>query len=201
MAKPNNSYLLVGLGNPGPTYFNTYHNLGFIFLDFFAEKSGFCFRPGRGRYYIAEKNGITLLKPTTFMNLSGEAIIEFFERETFIQPENIIVVHDDLDMPKFSVKLKFGGSSGGHRGIESVIYHLETEDFWRLKIGISKPYNTSPKDYVLSKIPQNEIERYFLLFEDMSNILQNIGIKEIRSLQQDINTLRKKYVVIEEKEE
>ncbi len=191
----------MGLGNPGPTYFNTYHNLGFLFLDFFAQKFNFNFIPGKGRYYIAKKNRIILLKPTTFMNLSGEALIEFFERELYIESENIIVVHDDLDMPKFSVKLKFSGSSGGHRGIESIIYHLETEDFWRLKIGIGKPDNTPPRDYVLSEIPQDELKRYYLLFEDMSNILQNIGIKDMKNLQGDINALRKKYAVIEKEEE
>ena len=190
----------MGLGNPGPTYSFTYHNLGYIFLDFFSEKLHIKFSPGRGPYYIANKKGLFLLKPTTYMNLSGVAIVEFLTRENNIEPENIIVIHDDLDMPKFSVKLKFGGSSGGHRGIESIIYHLKTENFWRLKLGISKPHNISPREYVLSKIPQNEIKRYALLFEDMSNILQNIGIKDIETLQQGINTLRKKYVVSEEKE-
>lgn len=200
MEKTNNPYLLVGLGNPSPTYFNTYHNLGFTFLDYCAKKNGIKLIPGKGRYYTGKKNQLLLLKPLTYMNLSGEALIDFFEREMVIQNENIIVVHDDLDMPKFSVKLKFDGSSGGHKGIESIIYHIKTENFWRLKLGISKPQNYSPKNYVLSRIPEEEMVRYFKLFEDMCAILQNIGIKDIKIIQQEINALRKKYVVFKKEE-
>ena len=130
------------------------------------------------------------------MNLSGEGVLDFLEKEAYIMPEHIIVIHDDMDMPKYSVKLKLGGSSGGHKGIESIIYHLETEEFWRLKIGISKPSDMPPKDYVLSVIPEVEQKRYLLLFEDMSYILQNIGVKDIQIIQQEINTIRKKYVVL-----
>lgn len=196
MVKPNNSYLIVGLGNPHPTYFYTYHNIGFLFIDFFAKRLNLKFNPGKGRYYYAKDEIIYLLKPTTYMNLSGEGILEFLDRETKILSENIIVVHDDLDMPKFSVKMKFGGSSGGHKGIESIIYNLETENFWRIKIGISKPNNIPPKEYVLSIIPHEELNRFSQLFEDMSLILQNIGMKDIKLIQQEINAIRKKYVVI-----
>ena len=184
----------MGLGNPGPAYSHTFHNLGFLFLDFHTRRLGVNFSPGKGKFYIASYNEIYFLKPTTFMNLSGIAIKEFYEKYFEFPYKNLIVVHDDLDMPKFSVKMKFGGSSGGHRGIESIIYNIESEEFWRLKIGIGKPQNMSPRDYVLSHIPEDELKVYLQLFEDMSNILQNIEVKDFHIIQGEINALRKKYV-------
>ncbi len=189
----------MGLGNPGPTYSLTFHNLGFLFLDYHTKKLGLKFKPGKGHFYIATTTNIYFLKPTTFMNLSGIAVKEFYEKYTHISFENLLVIHDDLDLPKFSVKMKFGGSSGGHRGVESIIYALENEDFWRIKIGIGRPKGIEPKEYVLSSIPENELKIYLQLFEDMSEILQNIQVKDLYRIQSEINSLRKKYV--EEKKE
>ncbi len=200
MAKNQNNFLFVGLGNPGPTYSLTYHNLGFIFIDLFTRKLNVSFAPGKGQFYIAHKKNLYFIKPTTYMNLSGIAIEEFFERYIEIPEDNIIVVHDDLDLPKFSVKMRFGGSSAGHKGIESIIYSLESEDFWRIKIGIGRVRNIPPKEYVLSRIDDDSLSVYLQLFEDMSNILQNIEVKNIDDLQGEINALRKKYVESEKEE-
>ena len=155
--------LVIGLGNPGEEYKNNRHNVGFIMLDKIAQNLSVNFDNNKKKslYGRAKKNGIEyiLLKPLTFMNLSGESasyITKFFN----INTEDIIVIYDDMDIPFGSFKIKKGGSSGGHNGIKSLIAHLKSDDFTRIRIGIGRPSGGKQvNDYVLSSFSKSEREK------------------------------------------
>ncbi len=141
--------LVVGLGNPGTKYTNTKHNFGFWVLNKFAEKSSLKFKAGKGDYLYAKDGDLILAKPTTYMNNSGVAVGEIC-RYFNLSPENVIVVYDDIDLPLGTIRLRPSGGTGGHRGIESMIYHLKSEDFNRLRLGIATDEHMRPSEkYVL----------------------------------------------------
>ncbi len=134
--------LIVGLGNPGEKYSDTRHNVGFLVVDALAEHWGMRLWSEKWQsLFCREKRwgiNLILLKPQTFMNRSGQSVaplVTFYK----IPPSNIIVVHDDLDMPPGRLKLVKGGGAGGHNGIRSLVQSLGTSDFYRLKIGIGRP--------------------------------------------------------------
>jgi len=143
--------LVVGLGNPGKRYENTKHTVGFLALDNLANKWG-CTWKTKNKGAIAERAGmnkIVLLKPQTFMNLSGEAVREVCDFYK-IALEDILVVYDDLDLPPGSLKARQSGSAGGHNGIKSIIQHLGSQEFARVKVGIGKaPQERGGADWVL----------------------------------------------------
>ncbi|MCD6293073.1 MAG: aminoacyl-tRNA hydrolase [Deltaproteobacteria bacterium] len=162
------SFLVVGLGNPGPEYSETRHNIGFKSLDFLRKKivppSFFKYEDEyQAEILVGKLEGfsVCLVKPQTFMNLSGKAVRSILTDFTVV-PQKIIVVHDDLDLPLGRMKLKCGGGSGGHNGIKSLIEELGSTDFLRLRIGVSG-VSRSPNtiDYVLS--PFAEIEKEVVL--------------------------------------
>ena len=145
--------LIVGLGNPGKKYEHTRHNMGFDTIDLFSElakididKEAFKGLVGRGKVFDED---IYLLKPQTYMNLSGESvreIVSYFK----IPTQDIIVIYDDLDLEPGKIRLRLSGSSGGHKGIQNIIENLGTEEIKRIRIGIGKPtFDTI--DYVLGK--------------------------------------------------
>ena len=154
--------LIIGLGNPGKEYENTRHNVGFMALDKIAEANHASFNMNKmnGNYTIFEHNNqkILLLKPLTYMNLSGEAVIQFINYYK-INIEDILVISDDLDTELGKIKLKYKGSSGGHNGLKNIELHLKTKEYKRLKIGISKNKNFDMKDYVLGKFAKEEKEK------------------------------------------
>ena len=155
--------LVVGLGNPGPKYEGTRHNAGFWFADRLARRLGVDFRPVR-RFALdacetgTEAGRVRLVKPTTYMNRSGQAvgaIAEYFR----IAPAAILVVHDDLDLPPGTVRLKEGGGHGGHNGLRDIVAHLGTRDFARVRLGIGRPTpGRDAIDYVLER-PRAEERR------------------------------------------
>ncbi|MDR1686291.1 MAG: aminoacyl-tRNA hydrolase [Desulfovibrio sp.] len=162
--------LIVGLGNPGAEYSRTRHNLGFMVLERLLldrEKAGVLQKlSGRKNLFalwktrFAEAGGTDryrlLCEPLTYMNASGEAVraVSSYYR---IAPEHILVVHDELDLPPGRMKIKKGGGSAGHKGVESIVQCLGTPDFFRLRIGIGKtPYNTL--SFVLGRFSENEAE-------------------------------------------
>ena len=153
--------LIVGLGNIGKEYENTRHNVGFMVVDELAKKWGVTFSQNKFKadYAVAYHQGekYMLVKPTTYMNLSGEAIGAFYDYFD-LDIEDILIIYDDLDTKTASFKLKQKGSSGGHNGIKSIIQHLGTDKFYRLKIGIDRP--TPPMtvvNYVLGKFSHDEM--------------------------------------------
>ncbi|ADU96271.1 aminoacyl-tRNA hydrolase [Thermovibrio ammonificans] len=146
--------LVVGLGNPGREYEKTRHNVGWMVLDRLADKLGVSLNREKfkGLYgeYRGENGKVILLKPLTYMNRSGESVSQFL-RYFKIAPEEMVVVYDDLDLPLGKLRLKPKGSSGGHRGVESIIRELGTSNFPRLKVGIGRPARKEEVvDYVLS---------------------------------------------------
>jgi PTH1 family peptidyl-tRNA hydrolase len=154
--------IVAGLGNPGPEHLTTRHNAGFWLVDTLARRHGGEFRDYRkysgetARITISGKE-IILLKPTTYMNRSGLSIrqlSDFFK----IAPAEILVAHDELDLPVGGVRLKFGGGHGGHNGLRDTMAHIG-EGFWRLRLGIGHPGNKSEViDYVLTRAPPRDEE-------------------------------------------
>ncbi len=152
--------IVVCLGNPGPEHQVTRHNAGFWFVDLLARRFGGKFRDYRkysgetARIMIGDQE-LILLKPTTYMNRSGLSIrqlSEFFK----IPAEEILVAHDELDLPVGSLRLKFGGGHGGHNGLRDTIAHIG-DRFWRLRIGVGHPGNKADViDYVLTRAPRPE---------------------------------------------
>ena len=152
--------LIVGLGNPGPKYENTRHNIGFLVLDEVAsqhrvqlatKKFSGIYGQGAG----PKSTPLTLLKPQTFMNLSGQSVqpcAHFFK----IPVKKIIVIHDELDLPFGMVKLKEGGGHAGHNGLKSLINRLGSKDFIRIRVGIGRPQRQAVSDYVLSVFSRDE---------------------------------------------
>jgi PTH1 family peptidyl-tRNA hydrolase len=135
--------LIVGLGNPGREYEATRHNAGFWWVDELARTQGANFKTDNKFHGLVARATVHghethLLKPQTFMNVSGRAVVAlalFYK----ILPDQILVVHDELDLPPGSAKLKLGGGHGGHNGLKDIIAHLGTKEFWRLRIGIGHP--------------------------------------------------------------
>lgn len=153
--------LVVGLGNPGTEYEQTRHNVGFRVVDKLADTLGWKWNEHRARAILssgtigAEK--VILAKPITFMNLSGEAVGELV-RWYKLQPEDVLVVYDELDLPVGKLRLRGDGSAGGHNGLDNIIRHLHTNRVPRLRVGIGRPSNThiDTVRYVLGIPPQDE---------------------------------------------
>lgn len=157
-------YLVVGLGNPGPKYAKTRHNAGFQALDVILEKNGLSLSKKKFRSEIADATiagkRCLFMKPQTFMNLSGEAVGEA-ARYYKIPPEKVIVLFDDISLPPGKLRIRRKGSAGGHNGMKSIIEHLDSENFPRVKLGVgAKPrpdYNLA--DWVLSVFSPQEAEQ------------------------------------------
>ncbi len=158
--RPARIRVIVGLGNKGEKYDRTRHNLGFEVVNLLKGESEFA--PGMGSYDICEASisslKIALLKPTTYMNRSGKAVKSFAESGS-LSPEEILVVADDYNLPLGRIRLRQGGSDGGHKGLASVIYHLGTEEFPRIRLGVGPvPEGIAAEDFVLERFAANEIE-------------------------------------------
>ncbi|RJP72679.1 MAG: aminoacyl-tRNA hydrolase [Ignavibacteriales bacterium] len=152
---------IIGLGNPGKKYEFTRHNVGFLLLDYIAAQNKLTFK-SENDYLIAkgelDNSPFLFIKPTTYMNLSGEAVV--YVKEKFnIDLDNLLIVHDDLDLSLGKIKIKLSGSDGGHNGIASIIYHLYSNKFPRLRIGIGRDFSDKNIiDYVLGEFSSNEDE-------------------------------------------
>jgi peptidyl-tRNA hydrolase, PTH1 family len=153
--------LIVGLGNPGPEYEGTRHNAGFWWVDAAARQLGGQLAPDRAYHGLVARvnrpdGPVWLLQPMTFMNLSGKAVAplaRFFK----ITPDQILVVHDELDLPPGQMKIKQGGGTGGHNGLKDIQAQLGTGDYWRLRLGIGHPgVRAEVVNYVLRKPPADE---------------------------------------------
>ena len=153
--------LIVGLGNPGKEYENTRHNAGFRFIDAFAPSKNLTFNKSKfgGLYTEFNYNGekIILLKPQKYINLSGEVIYNFMNFYK-IPVENLLVIADDLDIPAGSIKIKMKGSAGGHNGLNNIEQNLQTNNYKRIKIGISNDKNKDKIDYVIGKVSKEDLE-------------------------------------------
>jgi peptidyl-tRNA hydrolase, PTH1 family len=161
--------MIVGLGNPGPEHLLTRHNAGFWFVDALAARLGGRFRSHtkfQGEICRAQfgSREITLLKPTTYMNRSGLAIRSLADYLK-VEPAEILVAHDELDLPVGDVRFKLGGGPGGHNGVRDTITHLGP-DFWRLRLGVGHPGERSEViDYVLRRAPKEEEDKILAAVE------------------------------------
>lgn len=152
-------WLIVGLGNPGKKYEKTRHNIGFLVVDALADNCGIEFKE-KEHYRIASgsmgNDKVILLEPLTFMNRSGSAVRHIRDKK-MLEHDHIIVVHDDLDLEPGKIKIRRKGSSGGHKGIESIIQFLGSNEFIRVKIGIGRDISMLTEEYVLSKFRKDEL--------------------------------------------
>ncbi len=161
--------LIVGLGNPGPRYEKTRHNIGFEVIDELASRNGVKLSDAKfsGLFANINKNGekAILLKPLTYMNLSGESIRPLADYYK-IPVENVLVIYDDLDLPVGKIRLRQKGSAGGHNGMKSTIQHLGTSEFNRIRIGINRPpEGIKVPDYVLGRFSSDE-------WDEMQSVIQ-----------------------------
>ena len=172
------TWLVVGLGNPGPTYADHRHNAGYRVVETLAREAGATFshslRLGadvaRTRVNAAgvlggvgaDATGLGLMKSRTYMNDSGRSVVKvvnYFD----VPADRLVVVHDEIDLPPGSLRVKFGGGDNGHNGLKSIRRSLGTGDFYRVRIGVGRPAgNRDPVDYVLSAVPASERENYQL---------------------------------------
>jgi len=156
--------LIVGLGNPGRSYAGNRHNIGFICLRHFARARGIKFDRKKGLARIGagtvEGNKLVLARPQTYMNNSGTSVSRLL-RSFKVNPKDLLVIHDDLDLPPAKIRISSGSGSGGHKGINSIIEELGTREFTRLRVGIGRPAQPNPTEddiiaYVLSDFTPQE---------------------------------------------
>ena len=166
-------FLIVGLGNPGTEYAATRHNIGFDMVTYLSDKYGIALRSKEGKAIVGkgviEGQKVMLVQPQTYMNLSGEsvrALMDYYKLTT----DEIVIIYDDISMPVGQVRIRPKGSAGGHNGIKSIIAHLGTQEFPRIKIGVgAKPENGDLVKYVLGRFSKEDdakIRDVFALAEE-----------------------------------
>ena len=183
-------YLIVGLGNPESDYANTRHNMGFDVIneitkkcDIKVSKSKFNALYGMGEI---ENNKVILVKPQTYMNLSGESIIQF-KKFYKISNKNIIVIYDDIDLKIGDIRLKAKGGPGTHNGMKSVVSNINSEDFVRIRVGIGKPENKSDMiNYVIGHVSEDE----YKILEEGTSLAKDATIEIIKN---DVNSSMNKF--------
>ncbi len=189
-------WLVVGLGNPGPKYERTRHNVGEECIRVLAERHAAPLKAGRDNSLIGEArfpaDGETvraaLAFPLTYMNESGRAVSALVRRYRIESPEQIIVVHDELDLEPGVVKLKNGGGLAGHNGLRSIAQHLKTQDFRRVRIGVGKPPSKERgAGHVLSKIPKREREVLDMSVAVAADAIELIIAEGIEAAMHDIH--------------
>lgn len=197
------AWLVVGLGNPGPTYAFTRHNVGFFTVDELAKRAGASWSAPRGMRTDAcetratasgmggvgaDSTKVVLLKPRTFMNDSGIAVkkaCDFFK----IDPAHVIVVHDELDIEFDTLRIKLGGGDNGHNGLKSIRAHLGTGEFYRVRYGIGRPPGRQPAaDYVLAQIPASQREGFALATDRAADAVEHLLFHDLASTQNRFNS-------------
>ena len=184
------SFLLIGLGNPGREYKDTRHNIGFMLIDQLAERIGARGMKVQSKAIITsglyEERKLILAKPQTYMNLSGQSVqglLHFYK----IPLENLLVAHDDLDLPYGTIRIRPGGGPGGQRGMANTIELLGTKDFPRLRLRIGRPPGRmDPKDYVLQNFSKDELKL-------MSELLSRAADAALEFVMKGLNAAMNKY--------
>ena len=164
--------LIFGLGNPGIEYDETRHNVGYMFLDYVTENEKFIVNKKMNSMeckMIINNEKIIYIKPMSFMNNSGEVVKEYVSFYK-LSLDDILIIQDDMDMPVGKYKLLFNHGDGGHNGIKNIILNVESREFLRLKIGISKA-NIDKKDYVLGKFGSDELKIIYNSFEKLNDFI------------------------------
>lgn len=191
MFKAGSPYLIAGLGNPGLKYVDTRHNVGFEMLDVLAGAAGIRVSKIKFKSLIGEGkisgHSVILAKPQTFMNASGEAIRDIMQYYK-IPPDRLIVIFDDVSLDTGRIRIRARGSAGGHNGMKNIIYHLGTEDFPRIRIGIGHPGKEEDLiDYVLDKFPKDEINTLIQTAKQIPEIVDSIISSGVESAMNKYN--------------
>lgn len=193
-------WLVVGLGNPGPKYANTRHNVGEETLRLLAERRDATLKGGRDNALVAETRfagsagndeRTVLAFPITYMNESGRSVGALVRRYRIEAPAQIIVIQDELDLPPGELKIKAGGGLAGHNGLRSVAQHLRTQDFLRVRIGVGKPESTHVgKVHVLAKIPSQQRPVFHEAVVNAADAVETIIADGVDTAMQRFNTRR-----------
>ena len=186
---------IVGLGNPGSEYAETRHNIGFAVVDALAEKLDIEFRAGRGEYLIGSARyrgkNLSIVKPLTYVNNSGIAVREIVD-DYGMDLSELLVVSDDLHLPLGTIRLRLKGSDGGHNGLYSIIYHLSTDQFPRLRCGIGSdamPKNSKErKDFVLSSFEEEESGHVRTMIDEALDAALTSAVEGIQTAMNRCNT-------------
>lgn len=181
--------LIVGLGNPGKEYENTRHNTGFMAIDEYAKINNIDFNKNKfdGLYtdILVNNEKVILLKPQKYMNLSGEVIYKYMDYFK-IDKEDILIIYDDMDLDVGTFKIRFKGGSAGHNGLKNIESNISSNEYKRIKIGISKNKNIDTVNYVLGKFSKEEKEKLNEVLKNIPNIINDY-------LKLDFDKLMNKY--------
>jgi len=184
--------MIVGLGNPGQRYENTRHNVGFWVIDKIAETLNVKVDKKQAQALVQtafwDGKKVLLVKPQTYMNLSGQAVMELIN---FYQDqiEDFIVIHDDLDLPPGQLRFKSGGGTGGHNGLKSIIQYINSQEFDRLKIGIGRPQHPNVKDFVLTGFSKEEKES---IDQEIKRAVEGIKVWMNEGIEKAMNNFNQK---------
>lgn len=174
LSKINEPFLIVGLGNPGKKYVDTRHNVGFEMLDVLAMANNFKVSKIKFKALIGEGKiggeNVILAKPQTYMNLSGESVREIATYYK-IPAHKIIVIYDDISLSVGRIRIRPRGSAGGHNGMKNIIYHLKTDEFTRVRIGVGEP-DQDIIEYVLGKFSKTDVAALTEIAKDIPNIIE-----------------------------
>ncbi len=183
-------FLIVGLGNVGEKYFGTRHNVGFTVLDHMAQKEGLTFETaklGDRTVYKLKGRTFVLLKPSTFMNLSGKSVKYWLEKEK-VPLENLLIITDDLNLPFGNIRLKIKGSDGGHNGLKDIQNKLNTTNYSRFRLGINDDFGQGRQvDYVLSKWGDEEKEKLPERLDKSIALIKSFGLAGIHNTMNAFN--------------
>ena len=164
--------LIVGLGNPGTKYMMTKHNFGYWIIDQLVSNRSLKYKPGKGDFIFAKDQDCFFVKPTTYMNDSGLALKKILNYYDHISIDDVLIIYDDIDIDLGKIKFREKGSDGGHNGIKSIIYHLKTDVFNRLKIGIATNMAMRPSEiYVMQPFPKK-----------FTNIVDDVKVNTINAV-------------------
>ena len=171
--------MVVGLGNPGEDFSRSRHNLGAEVVSLLAERNGTALKRSKEKSLAAEVTmagqHVVLAFPQTYMNLSGEAVAKLVRRHGIEDPERIVIVHDELDLPVGRMRVKVGGGLAGHNGLKSIMQHLKTDDFVRVRLGIGKPPSAQQgADHVLKKPSKKDRTEFDVVVQEAADAVEMI---------------------------
>jgi PTH1 family peptidyl-tRNA hydrolase len=189
-------YIIAGLGNPTKEYENTRHNIGFMSIDYLADKYGISLMESRHKALIGKGiingNKVVLVKPLTYMNLSGEAVRSVIDYYKVDEKEELIVIYDDISLDVGQLRIRKKGSAGGHNGIKNIIAHLGHDIFMRIKIGVGeKPKGYDLVDYVLGHFTTDELKIMNESFKDVDSAVNLMLEGEVDKAMNDFNAKKK----------
>jgi peptidyl-tRNA hydrolase, PTH1 family len=187
--------LVVGLGNPGAEYEGSRHNVGAETVDLLAQRHGGALKRSRERALVAEVRidgkRVTLAFPQTFVNLSGESVALLVKRHGITDPEQLVIVQDELDLPLARVRVKRGGGLAGHNGLRSIKAHLHTDDFLRVRIGVGKPaHKEQGADHVLRRVGKRERTELDIAVQEAADAVELILSDGVDAAMNRVNTAR-----------